>query len=119
MPHSVSTRKNANQFIYSIAPDVCLTPMGSSQVPVPYLSIGFFDDAVRTEDSVRYQGEPEVNLKTRISKTQGTEAGTGRGLKHKGHLGPALATKGSSSVFSKGEQSIRASDKAGINMDSL
>lgn len=119
MSQPKSSSKNASQFVQSTGPDVCKTPMGSSMVPVAYSSIAFFDKSVRTVNSVRYQGEVEFNVNSRISKSMGTEPGIGKGIKDSGHLGPAKITKASSSVNSDGAASVRDGDAALINMSKL
>lgn len=119
MTNRVSARKDGTQFIASIGPDVCKTPVGSSMVPVPYSSIAFLGTSVRVNNSVRWNGKPDFMQNSRTPNSLGTEPGVGRGVMHSGHLGPAAGKKLTASVFSSGWASTRHKDPAVINMPSL
>ncbi len=115
----ISGRTDSSNVIVSICPDVCLTPCGSSMVPVAYSSIGFMDQSNRTSPSVGDNVRKDFQLNSRIVKTTGTEPGTGRGVVIAGHLGPAAVIVASSTVYSERWPMVRHMDKAVINMASL
>lgn len=116
---TVAARKDGRHYIVSTGPDVCKTPMGKDMVPVAYSSIAFFDKSVRTHAKVRLNGKVDYHLNSRIRVSQGTEPGVGKGIKDKGHLGPARVTEASASVHSEGYQWVRHGDPALINKSRL
>jgi len=44
----ISARKDGTNIIHCTGPDVCKTPIGSSMVPVPYMSMVTLGGAIRT-----------------------------------------------------------------------
>lgn len=119
MVDKLALRKDSAHTSTSTVPDVCLTPMGSSKVPVPYISTGFFGDAVRTAKSVRMNGKEAFTTHSRIKKTIGTNPGVDKGVTSSGHLGPAKIPKGSQSLNVQSHQSTRQSDSTSLNMKGL
>lgn len=116
MNNKVATRQSSKHVICSKGPDVCLTPMGSSKVPVPYTSTAFLGGTKRHKNTVRYNNVPAVDVSVRASSSTGTEPGTGKGIVKKGHLGPAATVAASKTVASNGHATGGQSDKATINM---
>lgn len=119
MVDKMALRKDSAHTATSSVPDVCLTPMGSAKVPVPYISTGFFGDAVRTAKKVRMNGKEAFTTHSRIKKTFGTEPGVDKGVTSSGHLGPAKIPKGSESMNIEGHQSTKADDTTELNMKDL
>lgn len=61
-------------------PDVCLTPMGSSIVPVPYSNTSFSKDTVNGSRTVTVDGN-QIMLKNSVfSRSTGDEPGIARGV---------------------------------------
>ncbi len=118
MSNKVSARKDGTNFIASTGPDVCKTPVGSSMAPVPYSSIAFLGNAMRVNNTVRWNGKADFMQNSRTPNSLGTEPGTGRGVAKSGHLGPAAGKKLTGSVFSSGWASTKHKDPAVINMAS-
>lgn len=116
MSGKVGSRKNASNLIYSTGPDVCLTPMGSSTVPVAYSSVAILGSAGRVSGDVKYNGDQASAVGMRSANSTGTEPGTSKGFAKSGHCGPAAVIKGSGSVHLNGMPTIRHKDKAVINM---
>ncbi|MGO4449871.1 PAAR-like domain-containing protein [Phyllobacterium sp. TAF24] len=112
---NVSARKCASNVIVSTSPDVCLTPVGSSMVPIAYSSIAFLDTAIRYSKSVRNNGKFDFQLNSRTSCSTGHEAGTGRGVKVPGYLGPAHVEAAVDFVYSEGWATCSHRDPAWIN----
>jgi len=82
MAANYGARKESGWIIYSLPPDVCKTPMGSSMVPVPYPVTSLLADAFGTVDSVRLNGKPAVVFdKSKTPSTKGDMAGKGTGIK--------------------------------------
>lgn len=111
-------RKCSTNYIASSGPDVCLTPVGSSVVPVAYSSIAFLGSAVRVDTTVRQNGKPDFNLNSRTPNSMGTEPGVRKGVVKSGHLGPACIRETTGSVFTSRWASTRHKDPAWINMSS-
>jgi len=107
--------KHGSQYIASSGPDVCKTPMGSSTVPVAYNSIAFLDDATALAGSVRLNGSPQYMIKSKVSKSTGTEPGVAKGVVKGGCCGPAHITEYSKSVRAEGGAIARDGDPATIN----
>jgi len=115
MSAPVSARNDGSNYAYSIGPDVCWTPMGSSVVPVPYFSIARFDPSSRTSRTVRNNGLHDFQLNTRATRTQGHEPGTQKGVRVPGYKAISHAAQGSATVFSEGFAVVRNGDPARIN----
>ncbi|RZS76779.1 uncharacterized protein DUF4150 [Phyllobacterium myrsinacearum] len=111
----VSARKDGANFVYSISPDVCLTPIGSGMVPVGYNTIAFFDTVVRTATTVRNNSNEDFVVNTRPSVCIGHEPGTGKGVKIAGYKSHAVIKQGASAVFTEGWAAVRDGDPAEIN----
>jgi hypothetical protein len=81
-------RKTGEAFVVSMCPDVCLTPMGPKDVPVPYDILAFFDQSMNTKPRVLIRGKETFTTNSWIQGVIGNEAGTAGGI--------------STGVFSKG-----------------
>ena len=111
----ISARKDGTNIIFSKGPDVCKTPVGSSMVPVPYVTVATLAPSSRTAKSVRNNGKKDFNLNTRTRLVTGHEPGVGKGIKDAGYKGYAHIKKASSTVFSEGYAVVRDGDPAWIN----
>lgn len=111
----ISARRDGANIMHCTGPDVCKTPMGSSMVPVPYVSMVNLGSSVRTSRTVRNNGRQDFQLNSRALVVTGHEAGVGKGVKVNGYKSHALAKNGSKTVFSEGWAVIRDSDPAWIN----
>jgi len=67
--------------VVSISPDVCLTPIGNSVVPIPYSIVANPADDVNPVNSVRLGGRKAYNMVTKIEKCTGDQPGTKKGVK--------------------------------------
>jgi hypothetical protein len=104
------SRNTGEGIIVSIYPDVCLTPMGSTMVPVPYTIWAKQSDEASTTPTVRFTGQRTHNRGSLITKCQGDEAGTGGGVKSGTHNGLVEPMEHSSTVRSEGKNVIRHND---------
>ncbi|KQO75102.1 PAAR-like domain-containing protein [Rhizobium sp. Leaf262] len=111
----ISARRDGANIMHCTGPDVCKTPMGSSMVPVPYMSMVSLGSSVRTSRTVRNNGQQDFQLNSRALVVTGHEPGIGKGVKVSGYKSHALAKKGSKTVFSEGWAVVRDSDPAWIN----
>ena len=119
MVDKLSLRKDSAHYSVSTVPDVCLTPMGSSKVPVPYVSTGFYGNSTRTAKTVRMNGKEAFTTHSRIKSTTGTNPGVDKGVSSSGHLGPAKIPKGSQSVSIEGHEQTRCDDSTDLNMGGM
>lgn len=115
MSAPISARYDGSNYLYSIAPDVCWTPMGSTMVPVPYNSIAFLDTSERTSRSVRNNSEHDYQLNSRPSLTLGHEPGTGKGVVVPGYMKYSLIMQAEETIFSEGWAIVRDAHPAWIN----
>ena len=75
-----AARKTGEARVISLTPDVCLTPVGPSMVPVPYPIVGTFNTVSGEKTTVRFAGKPAFTTESRVTKVVGDEAGTGGGV---------------------------------------
>ncbi|UXM96198.1 DUF4150 domain-containing protein [Bartonella sp. HY329] len=115
MAHPISTRRAGDNFIHSIGPDVCWTPMGSIEVPVPYYSIVFFDNSTRASHDVNDNELADFDLNTRAKGVTGHEPGTGKGIFVPGYCAFGGPKKSTSNIYTNGFQIVRDGDPAMIN----
>ncbi|WP_407673356.1 PAAR-like domain-containing protein [Paracoccus caeni] len=62
--------------IVCLAPDVCLTPIGSAMVPVPYMIVSRLDWSQRTAPHTTFGGQEAFTMASRTDKVVGNEPGT-------------------------------------------
>ncbi|MGR9156257.1 PAAR-like domain-containing protein [Rhizobium leguminosarum] len=102
--------------VVSIAPDVCLTPIGSSMVPVPYSLVAYQNiDPANMANSVRQTSLVSHVKSSLITKSFGDEPGTGGGVKS-GTTGAECEPKTySSTVRAEGRNMVRFDDEWWMN----
>lgn len=115
MPRQVAARKDGKNVIFSIGPDVCLTPIGSSMVPIPYCSIVTLEDAFDVTTPVTNNNNCDFQLNSRAPGVTGHEPGVGRGVVVKGYCELGFADICSGSTASWGFAVARDADLAWIN----
>lgn len=109
------SRDTGEGIIISLTPDVCLTPVGSSTVPVPYSVFAYQGNDANTTATVRMTGKRAHNMGSVITQTQGDGPGTSGGVVS-GTTGAACHPKGhSASVRIQGKPAIRHSDEWYMN----
>lgn len=111
----ISARNHGSNIVHTKGPDVCKTPMGSSMVDVPYMSMVDLDRAIRTSKTVRNNTMLDFQLNSRALMVTGHEPGIGRGSKIAGYKGYAHAKHASKTVYSEGWAVVRDRDPAWIN----
>lgn len=110
------SREIGQGMVISIAPDICLTPIGSSMVPVPYALIAYQNiDPANMANSVRQTSLVSHVKSSLITKSFGDEPGTGGGLKS-GTTGAECEPKTySTTVFAEGRNMVRFNDEWWMN----
>jgi hypothetical protein len=108
--------KSKRFYCVSIFPDICLTPMGPTMVPIPYVIIGEFSDATGVSPNITSNGEPVVmHASTVIPSVRGDEPGTGKGIKSGTVGGRVQAMEKSSTLSFNGERAVRVGDLVYMN----
>lgn len=115
MAEKEGARKTSEAYVVSTTPDVCLTPMGSKKVPVPYSIVASFFDAIKTVVSVLFKGLQSFFMGSRISRVEGDEAGTEGGVESSVNRGAVRPIRGSSTVHAAGQPVIRHDDPMEMN----
>lgn len=85
MAENEAARQTAEPIVISDSPDVCLTPMGSSVVPVPYPIVARFNDTVGVTSTVLFTDDPVFTTASDIVGVFGDEAGTLLGVSSGSH----------------------------------
>ncbi len=67
--------------IVSLAPDVCLTPVGSSVVPIPYPVVDFCGHDKNYTPSVRFTGKKAMVMRSCTTHVHGDAPGNRKGVK--------------------------------------
>ena len=94
--------KNAK--IICMAPDVCLTPVGSSIVPIPYMIISELNWSTRTVSHTSFTGMESFNTHSRTNKVTGDEPGSKGGVKSGVNKGWCRPKSKKTSIFVDGKQ---------------
>lgn len=101
--------------IVSLAPDVCLTPVGSSVVPVPYPVVDFAGHDDGYTPSVRMTGQKSMVLRSRTSHVHGDAPGVRKEVKS-GTVGDVCEPIGhTGAVRAEGSNVIRHLDRCHMN----
>lgn len=103
-------------FCVSLQPDVCLTPVGSNIVPIPYPIKGEFKEATAASRNVKHQGDPAVlHGQTFIPKVTGDARGVKGGVKSGTYLDKAEPKDKSSTSTSNAKAWVREADLIWMN----
>ncbi len=102
--------------VTSTIPDICLTPAGSSIVPIPYTNTAFSKDLKKGTDTIFADGSLTAATKaSEFYKSIGDEAGTKKGIKSGTIKDKATWVSWSPNVFLEGKNACRLSDKMLLN----
>jgi hypothetical protein len=101
--------------IISLAPDVCLTPIGSAMVPVPYQIVDFCGHDGKYAGSVRFTGERAMLLRSHTTHVHGDAPGTGKGVASGTIEGISEPIGHATEVRAEGSPVIRRLDRFWMN----
>lgn len=93
--------------IVCLAPDVCLTPMGNSIVPIPYMIVSKLSWAAKTISHTSFTGEEAFTMASRTNKVTGDEPGSKGGVKSGVNKGWCRPKSNKSSFFVDGREVIQ------------
>jgi uncharacterized Zn-binding protein involved in type VI secretion len=108
------TSKNSDATVMSPL-DVCLTPMGSSMVAVPYSNVAKSKTLDKGSKTVKVDGASAAIDGCCYSKSTGDEAGSGKGISSGTVGGKAEFLNCSSTVFIEGKGVCRNGDLMTLN----
>ena len=77
---SKSAIRDTGGKIVCLAPDVCLPPVGSSVVPIPYMIVSELAWSESTSGTVSFGGKGAFTMASRTNKVTGDEPGTKGGV---------------------------------------
>jgi ribosomal protein L24 len=66
--------------VLNTSPDVCLTPVGSAIVPIPYSNVAFAKDTSNGSKTVTVDGNPIMLKESVFYKSTGDEPGVAKGI---------------------------------------
>lgn len=98
--------KNANAIV-CLSPDVCLTPRGSKDVPVPYMIVSKLDWSERTVPNVTFGGDEAFTMNSRTRQVTGNEPGTSGGTQSGVNVGWCRPQSNKSSFLVSGHQVLQ------------
>ena len=93
-------------------PDVCKTPSPGGPVPIPYPNFAMDSNLASGASSVKIEGNPVANVKSKIATSTGDEAGTIGGIMSNVFKGTCTWKMGSPNVKAEGECVVRFLDSA-------
>ncbi|MES3020990.1 MAG: RHS repeat-associated core domain-containing protein [Pseudomonadota bacterium] len=91
--------KSKRFYCVSLTPDICKTPIGPANPPIPYSVVGEFADATDVSPNVKSRSEPVIlHQRSIIPTVKGDEPGTAGGIKS-GTCGKRVETKTASKTY--------------------
>ena len=93
--------------IVCLAPDVCLTPVRSSVVPIPYMIVSKLNWSDKTVSNTSFGGQEAFTMASRTNKVTGDEPGSKGGVKSGCNKGWCRPQSNKSSFFVKGKEVIQ------------
>ena len=115
----IGARKDVAFYSVTVAPDVCLTPVGSGMEPVPYQLFADLSGSLKCIDSVRFNGKPCYVYDHSLAPTVvGDEPGTGGGVLSGVNEGRAWADEASLNVRAERCRVVRVGDLTWMNVQS-
>ena len=107
MECSAARHSGKSATIVCLAPDVCLTPIGSSIIPIPYMIISKLDWSVKTATSTTLTDEEAFTMASRTDKVVGDEPGSKGGVKSGVNKGYCRPISKKTNVFVEGNELVQ------------
>ena len=112
-PEGIHDKNEAR--VVSIAPDVCMTPVGNTMGAIPYNIYDLHGHDQNYTPTVRYRGFAAMVLRSRTTHVHGDEAGTGGGVISVTHGGICEPIGHEPTVRCEGSPAIRDGDLCWMN----
>ena len=115
----VGARKDIAFYSVTVAPDVCLTPVGGGMEPVPYQLFADLSGSMKCIDSVRFNQKPCYVYDYSLAPfVVGDEPGTGGGVRSGVNRGRVWADEASENVRATRYRIVRVGDLTWMNVQS-
>ncbi len=108
-------RDTDKAYIVSLSPDVCLTPVGSSVVAIPYPVVDFCGHDENYTPSVRFTGQKAMVMRSCTSHVHGDSPGVRKGVKSGTVEGICEPIGHADQVRAEGSHVIRHLDRFWMN----
>lgn len=110
------TTKDSQYMLVSMAPDVCLTPVGNSVVPIPYAISHAMDQSEQCSENV-FLNDKAVFLHglSFVDKVKGNEAGSKGGVVSGVNGKVSHSLQKSTNVYVNGHLIVRTGDRVHMN----
>ena len=92
--------------VICLAPDVCLTPVGNSIVPIPYMITSELSWSQKTVKHTTFTGQEAFNMNSRTDKVTGDEPGSKGGVVSGVNKGWCRPQSKKTSIFVDGKELI-------------
>jgi hypothetical protein len=116
MALEAATFKDGQFVITSLAPDVCLTPIGPNIVPVPYPITHTMDLSKQCSKNVYINDKPAfLHNESFVDNVMGDEPGVKGGVVTQVHKKVSHSILKSPSVYVNGKQMVRTGDQVWMN----
>jgi hypothetical protein len=113
----IGARKDGIIYCVTVAPDVCLTPVGGEMVPVPYQLYADLSGSLKCIDSVRFNRKPAYVFDHSLAPiVRGDEPGTGGGIVSHVNKGRVWADHASLNVRANRYRVVRVGDLNWMNV---
>ena len=107
MEKSAARDSGKNAQIVCLSPDVCLTPIGGSKVPVPYMIVSKLSWSKKTISHTKLTGLEAFTMASRTNKVTGDEPGKNGGVVSGVNKGWCRPKSNKTSVFVDGHELIQ------------
>lgn len=107
MSQSAARHSGKSAKIICLAPDVCLTPVGNSVVPIPYMIVSQLDWSEKTVSNTQFTGQQAFTMQSRTNRVTGDESGSLGGVKSGCNKGWCRPISKKTSVFVGGAELIQ------------
>ena len=110
------TAKDARFVLISMPPDVCWTPIGDKQVPLPYAITHRMDQSQQCSDDVYSNGKPVfLHRMSYVDNVKGDEPGMGGGVITGVNMKVSHSLTHSRNVYVNGHKVVRTGDLVHMN----
>lgn len=113
--NKIGARKDSVFKAICTAPSFNRTPVGSTMVPLPYVTVSYLSGSIGVASSVRFNGRSVYTLGSSQPSCTGDERGSGGGVKSGTVNGEVKPTGASSTVRAEGKRVVRDGDPNTMN----
>ena len=116
MAKEIATARDEEFILVNLSPDVCLTPIGDSVVPVPYAITHRMDQSQQLSPNVFFRGKPAfLHAESYVDNVTGDEPGVVGGVVSGVNMKISHSIEHSGTVFINGQPMVRTGDRMWMN----